>query len=201
MPTSRSLFWAEGEGSLARALARVAVPVGRPTPVPEPASPVEPLPAPASAPIAAAAEAVAAPPPPVPAAGFTPPFGSLEDRIEAWLQWVAGRAGAPHAFLLDRDGLPMLQLGGDTRVIELASLARGLMGRLGEAAAGRGRLAVSVRLESEKLLRLIDLSTPLGPLTVGFVTRDPEAAAFEGGLRVSLARCFAAETASPTLGS
>jgi hypothetical protein len=96
----------------------------------------------------------------------------------------------------------MLQLGGDTRVIELASLARGLMGRLGEAAAGRGRLAVSVRLENERLLRLIDLTTPLGPLTVGFVQRDHDNAAFEAGLRGSLARCFAAESgASPSLGS
>jgi len=186
MATSRSLFWAEGEGTLARALARVAVPVARPGAPPE---------APAAPPVP-----VAAPPPaePVVATGFTPPFGTLEDRIEAWLQWVAGRASAAHAFLLDRDGLPMLQLGGDTRVIELASLARGLMGRLGEAAAGRGRLAVFVRLENERLLRLIDLTTPLGPLTVGFVQRDPDSAAFEAGLRSSLARCFAAEGGVPS---
>jgi hypothetical protein len=188
MGTSRSLFWAEGEGILARALARVAVPVARPASAPEPVAPPAMAPAPAPEPQASAA--------------FTPPFGSLEDRIEAWLQWVAGRAGAAHAFLLDRDGLPMLQLGGDTRVIELASLARGLMGRLGEAAAGRGRLAVSVRLENERLLRLIDLVTPLGPLTVGFVQRDPDAAVFEAGLRTSLARCFTAEAGTPpTLGS
>jgi hypothetical protein len=191
MATSRSLFWAEGEGTLARALARVSLPVAR---VAEASTPV---PASASSP----AFAPALPEPEV-ATTFTPPFGSLEDRIEAWLQWVAGRAGAAHAFLLDRDGLPMLQLGGDTRVIELASLARGLMGRLGEAAAGRGRLAVSVRLENERLLRLIDLTTPLGPLTVGFVHRDPDSAAFEAGLRGSLAHCFAAESGtSPSLDS
>ncbi len=187
MGTSRSLFWSEGEGTLARALARVAAPVARPAPAPAPAAPP-----------AAPAEPPAPPAPPLPnepmvTAGFTPPFGSLEDRIEAWLQWVAGRAGAAHAFLLDRDGLPMLQLGGDARLVELGSLARGLLGRLAEVAAGRGRLAVSVRLESERLLRLIDLATPLGPLTVGFVQRDPGAAAFEAGLRGSLARCFAAE--------
>jgi hypothetical protein len=188
MAMSRSLFWAEGEGTLARALARVSLPVARPAPAP----PVE----------AAPALELAPAPPPDRLGSFTPPFGTLEDRIEAWLQWVAGRAGAPHAFLLDRDGLPMLQLGGDTRVIELASLARGLMGRLGEAAAGRGRLAVTVRLESERLLRLIDLATPLGPLTVGFVQRDADAANFEAGLRGSLARCFAAEAGgSPTLSS
>jgi hypothetical protein len=195
MGTSRSLFWSEGEGTLARALARVAAPVARSH---EAERPVE-RPAPSSAP--------APPAPPLPnepmvTTGFTPPFGSLEDRIEAWLQWVAGSAGAPHAFLLDRDGLPMLQLGGDPRMVELGSLARGLLGRLAEGTAGRGRLAVSVRLESERLLRLIDLATPLGPLTVGFVQRDPGAAAFEAGLRGSLARCFASEVeAVPPAGS
>jgi hypothetical protein len=193
MGTSRSLFWSEGEGTLARALARVAAPVSKPAD-------------------AGAIRVEAAPPPPPPSspaaeaspltAGFTPPFGSLEDRIEAWLQWVAGRAGAPHAFLLDSDGLPMLQLGGDARLVELASLARGLLGRLAEAVAGRGRLAVSVRLENERLLRLIDLTTPLGALTIGFVQRDPGAAAFEAGLRGSLARCFSVEVgASPPVGS
>jgi hypothetical protein len=174
MATGRSLFWAEAEGSLTSALARLG-PVSRSGPRPAP-----PFTLPSATPSA-----------PEVAPGFTPPYGSLEDRIEAWLQWVAGRAGAPNAFLLDRDGLPMLQLGGDTRLVELASLARSLFGRLGEAVGSRGRLAVSIRLDQDRSLRLVELSCPLGLLTIGFVQRDASAAAFETGLRGSLDRCFA----------
>lgn len=181
MATGRSLFWAEAESSLTAALARLG-----PASMRAAARPAPPF-----------ALAAAEPAAPEVAPGFTPPYGSLEDRIEAWLQWVASRAGTPNAFLLDRDGLPMLQLGGDTRLVELASLARGLFGRLGEAVASRGRLAVSIRLDHDRSLRLVELNCPLGQLTIGFVQRDPAAAAFETGLRGSLDRCFSDAPAGP----
>jgi hypothetical protein len=48
-----------------------------------------------------------------------------------------------------------------------------------------------LRLEGQRVLHLLELPTPLGPLTVGLVRRDPGAADFVARFRESLESCFA----------
>src|SRR5262245_33224811 len=110
MPTNRSLFWADTGAALDRALTRAGRGGAAPAAAPEPTPRVK-----------------------VPGAAseFRPPAtGSLEDRIEAWRQWLAGSDEPTHAFLLDKDGLPLLPRDADGQLVDLASCARGLLGRL-----------------------------------------------------------------------
>ncbi len=176
MPTNRSLFWADNEADLDRALSRAGRGAAAPPPAPEP-----PL----------------RPPVRVPAAAeFQPPAtGSLEERIEAWRQWLAGADEPTHAFLLDKDGLPLLPRDADGHLVDLASCARGLLGRLAESTSSSGTTDLALRLADERVLHLLELPTPLGPLTVGLVRHDPGAAVFAARFRESLERCFATDAA------
>ena len=175
MPTNRSLFWADTEAALDRALSRAGHGTAPPAQAPE--APVRPL-------------------PPVVASDFHPPAtGTLEDRIEAWRQWLAGSAEPTHAFLLDKDGLPLLPRDADGQLVDLASCARGLLGRLAESMSASGTTDLALRLPDERVLHLLELPTPLGPLTVGLVRHDPGAALFAARFRESLERCFTTDAA------
>lgn len=175
MPTNRSLFWADTEAALDRALSRA----GRGAPVAAPAP-----------------ELPARPHPPAVPSEFRPPAtGSLEERIEAWRQWLAGADDPTHAFLLDKDGLPLLPRDADGQLVDLASCARGLLGRLAESTSASGTTDLALRLPDERVLHLLELPTPLGPLTVGLVRHDPGAAVFAARFRESLERCFATDAA------
>jgi len=175
MPTNRSLFWADTGVALDRALSRA----GRGAPA-----------------AGAAAERPGAAAGPAPSAEFRPPAtSSLEDRLEAWRQWLARADEPTHAFLLDKDGLPLLPRDADGQLVDLASCARGLLGRLAEATSSSGANDLALRLPDERVLHLLELPTPLGPLTVGLVRHDPGAAVFAARYRESLERCFAPDGA------
>jgi hypothetical protein len=181
MPTNRSLFWADTEDALDRALSRAGRGPAAPAAVPE---------------VPARPRATATPQPPATASEFRPPAtGSLEDRIEAWRQWLAGADDPTHAFLLDKDGLPLLPRDADGQLVDLASCARGLLGRLAESTSAAGTTDIALRLPDERVLHLLELPTPLGPLTVGLVRHDPGAAGFAARFRESLERCFATDAA------
>src|SRR4029450_11957153 len=126
MPTKRSLFWADAEDALARALSRAGRGAAPPAPVP------------ASPPVVVSAASRPTPTRGPPASDFRPPTGSLEERLEAWRQWLAGTDDPAHAFLLDKDGLPLLPRDADGQLVDLASCARGLLSRLAEATAEAG---------------------------------------------------------------
>ncbi len=175
MPTNRSLFWADAEADLDRALSRAGR--GPTAPAAPPELPVRP------------------PSRVVTSEFHPPPVGSLEDRIEAWRQWLAGADEPTHAFLLDKDGLPLLPRDADGQLVDLASCARGLLGRLAESTSSSGTTDLALRLPDERVLHLLELPTPLGPLRVGLVRHDPGAAVFAARFRESLERCFATDAA------
>jgi hypothetical protein len=79
--------------------------------------------------------------------------------------------------------------------VDLASCARGLLGRLAESTSASGTTDLALRLPDERVLHLLELPTPLGPLTVGLVRHDPGAAVFAARFRESLERCFATDAA------
>ena len=173
---NRSLFWADNGAALDQALSRAGRGVAPPA-----AAPQVPLAAPARA--SAPTE-------------FRPPASaSLEDRLEAWREWLARAEDPTHAFLLDKDGLPLLPRDADGQLVDLASCARGLLGRLAEVTSASGTTDLALRLPDERVLHLLELPTPLGPLTVGLVRHDPGAAGFAARFRESLERCFATDAA------
>lgn len=114
MKESPSLFWAEADKALLQALDRASRP---------PAPPLA-----AAWTLKGGTEAARAPG----RTRFVPAFGSLEDRLASWLEWIGEVVPSSQVFLLDKDGLPMLQRGADNRLLELGSYAHGFLGRLGE---------------------------------------------------------------------
>lgn len=134
------------------------VPVDAPAPGPAPT--VEPEPQPASEPEAK----------PFLAASENPeePRGPLAARMERLREWLVDKYGARGAFVLDRDGEPVLD---DERFTKLHFLARSLAQAYRPVQGEAGN--VHVKIGSESYLVVVPAETAFGCLVLGVILPGP----------------------------
>ncbi len=160
-----SISWIDREG-LDETLARIGF---RGRPVPARAS-SQPLPSPPGR-QASPTKAPAALEPTV-TPEFLPPDGPLRQRLEAFITWLVQMSGSNVAFIVDRDGLPLVDREADPDLLTVASSVMRLVARInGKLLVPVGR-AVTIELE-ERQLMLIAVETPIGKYIIGQVGERP----------------------------
>jgi hypothetical protein len=102
---------------------------------------------------------------------FAAPSGSLRQRLDAFLDWLSGLASGQASFVVDRDGLPLVDRHADADLLAIASSVMHLIGRMnGKTSPAIGQ-AVAVQLEVGQLV-LLTAATPIGEYVVGYVGRE-----------------------------
>lgn len=99
---------------------------------------------------------------------FTPPDGPLRDRLEAFVRWLMRLEGSRVAFIIDRDGLPLVDEGADADLLAIASSVMQLVERMNRKLLAVLGSAVTIQLEEGQLI-LVSVTTPIGLYTVGRV--------------------------------
>lgn len=101
---------------------------------------------------------------------FEPPAGSLRERLEAFIDWLSRLSGSAVVFVVDRDGLPLVDRGADADLLAIASSVMQLVERINRKLLALIGQAVTIQIE-EGLLILISVATPIGEYTVGHVAK------------------------------
>lgn len=126
------------------------------------------------------------PPAPTSVTHFEPITSSLSERLEEFLDWLASVSGSRVSFIVDRDGLPLIDRGADADVLAMASSFIQLAERINRQMLAAVGQTMTVQLEHGQLM-LTSVKTPIGLYTVGQVDRrspDPTArVGIEEGLR------------------
>jgi predicted regulator of Ras-like GTPase activity (Roadblock/LC7/MglB family) len=163
-----SISWIDRAG-LADTLARMA---SRERRLPSPVAPAPP-PEPAVAPLdedgeETVVELVAEPASPRLLTPFSPPSGALRTRLEAFVGWLLEHSGCGVAFIVDKDGLPLVEREADADLLAIAASVMQLIETI------NGRLlfplgqTVTLELEHDQLM-LTAVETPIGKYIVGQV--------------------------------
>jgi len=102
---------------------------------------------------------------------FAAPSGSLRQRLDAFLDWLSVLASGRAAFIVDRDGLPLVDRHADADLLAIASSVMHLVGRMSGRTSPAIGQAVAVQLDVGQLVLLM-AATPIGDYIIGYVGRE-----------------------------
>ncbi len=103
---------------------------------------------------------------------FLPPDGPLRRRLEAYLTWLIDVSGPGVAFIVDRDGLPLVNRGADPDLLSIAASVMRLVASISSKLLFPLGRTVTLELEEQQLM-LIAAETPIGTYIVGQVGEMP----------------------------
>ena len=129
---------------------------------------------------------------------FEPPAGALRSRLQAFMAWLLELSDSRVAFIVDRDGLPLVDRHADPDLLAIASSVMELIESI------KGKLlfpigqAVMVELEQGQLM-LVFVETPIGKYIVGQVGDKPLSRELRSATAGALRRAFqpSVETEQP----
>jgi hypothetical protein len=179
---SPSLSWLD-PGEVARALARAGVAArppsaggfsGRPTHLPLVAA-------------LAARDGASA------SAEFEPREESLDRRLGTFARWVGERTGCQALFVIDQDGLLLVDQGADPAVVAISSSFMNLLERVHACLATPTEGSVAIDLDAGRLLHLLQAETYFGRYALGFVVMQPIDRGLLPRLKRGLARAMSGE--------
>src|SRR5262245_44714333 len=160
----RSLFWVDRR-RLAEALDRAGLgggasrgKVARPSPPDTARAP--------QAPGAAARSGPASSPPPPPA--FQPPEGTFAARLRAYGDWVVRETGCRSFYLIDRDGLPLIEGQESNEGLGLGTMTLGYLDLLRSRHGARAAAGIALRPRSGGVFYLFRFDTAGGTVCLGF---------------------------------
>jgi hypothetical protein len=188
---SRSLSWID-PGELSAALVRAGVrrePRDRSRPANlyllraggAQAEPAEPF-ATAAAPRAAGPVPRTAPA----AERFDAPEGTLQKRLEAFIDWVTNATGSRRLFVADAEGLVLIERETDHELIAVSSSFMSLLERIRSCLGSETRGVMALDLDEETTLHMVQVRTGLGRFTLGLVAAEPVRRSLSEGLRSGL---------------
>ncbi len=120
---------------------------------------------------------------------FVPSAGPLRSRLDSFLGWLTESAGAEAAFVVDSDGLPLIDRSVSPSLLAIAASVLQLIETInGKLLVPLGSL-VEIELE-EKLLSLVSVDTPIGRYLVGQVGRRSPSPGVRQELSSALRRVF-----------
>jgi predicted regulator of Ras-like GTPase activity (Roadblock/LC7/MglB family) len=131
-----------------------------------------------------------------PLVAFAPPAGALKARLEAFVGWLLDNSGCSVAFIVDRDGLPLVEHEADADLLAIAASVMQLI----DSINGRLMLPVgqSVTLELERdQLMLTAVDTPIGKYIVGQVGARMMGRELRSAMAEGLRRTFRPGVESP----
>jgi len=128
---------------------------------------------------------------------FEPPPGPLRERLEAFIDWMMRHSGSHVAFVIDHDGLPLVDRGADADLMAVASSVMQLVGRINRKLLALVGQSVTLQLE-QGLLVLISATTPIGEYTVGHVGDRAPDPAMQQATAEALRAAFSSDLESST---
>jgi hypothetical protein len=129
-----------------------------------------------------AAERVSAP--------FNPPPGTLQTKLKAYLMWLLDETGCRSSFVVDREGLVLIERGGDPVLIALSSAFLSLLERVNSCLDSPSRGALALELDSGESLQLMKVDTQFGTYVLGVVVPEPLRHPTTHALRQALTRAM-----------
>lgn len=120
---------------------------------------------------------------------FTPPKEPLRQRLEAFLGWLQNLSGSRVAFIVDRDGLPLVDRKAAPDLLAVASSMMELVEDINSQLLLPIGKTVTLELE-EDLLILQSVETPIGRYIVGQVATHPMAREIQQAVSQALRRAF-----------
>jgi len=126
---------------------------------------------------------------------FIPPKKPLRQRLEAFLSWLQTLSGSRVAFIVDRDGLPLVDRKAAPDLLAVASSMMELVEDINSQLQLPIGKAVTLELE-EDLLILQSVETPIGRYIVGQVAAHSMAREIQQAVRQALRRAFRPQISS-----
>ncbi len=171
-PASKRSGWVDGFAPLSKRAQSGGIPNATAPTVPS--APIRPAPAVAVAAVETPPPPSVAPPThraeqqPVLPRPFKAPQGSLENRLQAFFEWVMDSVPCTAAFIADEHGLPLVQRGALPDHIAFSSSVLTLL----ESLEGLPNRWLSVGISNDSVLHLAEVGTAWGRFGVGIVSNE-----------------------------
>lgn len=127
-------------------------------------------------------------PPALPPA-FEPPHGELEERLQAFFEWVLRSVPCSAAFIADEHGLPLIQRGAMLDYIAFSSSVLTLLSSIASL-EGHEKRWLSIGVARDTILHLAEVSTVWGRFGVGIVASESLRAELLGIVQQGLEGAF-----------
>jgi predicted regulator of Ras-like GTPase activity (Roadblock/LC7/MglB family) len=120
---------------------------------------------------------------------FEPPVGPLRERLKALMDWLLDLSGSHVAFIVDRDGLPLVERHADPDLLAIASRVMDLIENINGKLLFSVGQAVTIELDQSQLI-LVSVETPIGKYIVGQVGDQPMSRDLRSATARALRRAF-----------
>lgn len=142
----------------------------------------------------AAAKAAAGTPDPVMEA-FEPPASRLHARLEAFMEWVERHVPCQEIFIVDEEGLVLMERNSDPTLIAVSSYFLNFNERIRSSLGAQSQGAIAIDLEGGRTLHVVQAETALGPHALGFTSAHPMHRNVNESFRNTLPVVFAQDAA------
>ncbi|HEX4953306.1 MAG TPA: hypothetical protein VF017_07925 [Thermoanaerobaculia bacterium] len=115
---------------------------------------------------------------------------ALRGRLEALFGWIVEQTGCRRLFIVDAEGLVVVDKNADPTLVAISSAFVTLMERIHDSLDTPTRTSIAIEVDSSHYLHLLQAETPLGRYTLGLVIPQPLrrelAEAFRKGLTLAM---------------
>lgn len=110
-------------------------------------------------------------PPAPPMPEFTLTGDSIEEQVDALIEWLAAARPLEGLFVTDANGLAIANRGVESDQVAISATLMGTLGDVRRSLATDAR-RMAIALGEARVLHLVAVETPLGAFGVGMVSRD-----------------------------
>ena len=162
---------------------------------PSAASPTPAAPEPTTVAAAKAAAAAPASSPELVIEKFEPPASRLHARLEAFMEWVERHVPCQEIFIVDEEGLVLMERNSDPTLIAVSSYFLNFNERIRSSLGAQSQGAIAIDLEGGRTLHVVQAETPLGSHALGFTSSHPLHRNVNESFRTTLPVVFAQDAA------
>lgn len=116
-----------------------------------------------------------------------PPGATLQTRLKAFFSWVIHETGCQRIFVVDEEGLVLMEKNADPVLIAISSSFMNLLERVHSCLESKTQSSLAIDLEADQVLHLLQAETKLGRYALGFVVGQPVARGLSGKFKIALA--------------
>lgn len=124
---------------------------------------------------------------------FEPPASRLHARLEAFMEWVERQVHCHEIFIVDEEGLVLMERNSDPTLIAVSSYFLNFNERIRSSLGAQSAGSVSLDLKGGQTLHVVQAETRLGPHALGFTISQPLRREVTESFRSSLPIVFGQE--------
>ncbi len=116
----------------------------------------------------------------------------LDRRLEAYMAWVETCTACKGLFIVDEEGLVLMERDSDPNLVALSAYFLNLKDRIPDSLGTRSEGSIAIDLDDERVLHVVQADTRLGPHALGFTVGSPLHRNLTQSFQDSLSSVFAA---------